>query len=33
LTASWPVEFVNLIVNRLTEHGVMEPAMLYESRR
>jgi type I restriction enzyme, R subunit len=25
------IEFVNLIVNRLTEHGVMEPAMLYES--
>ncbi len=25
------IEFVNLIVNRLTQHGVMEPAMLYES--
>ena len=25
------IEFVNLIVNHLTEHGVMEPAMLYES--
>jgi type I restriction enzyme, R subunit len=25
------IEFVNLIVNHLTEHGVMEAAMLYES--
>jgi type I restriction enzyme R subunit len=25
------IEFVNLIVNHLTEHGVMEPARLYES--
>jgi type I restriction enzyme R subunit len=25
------VEFVNLIVNHLTEHGVMEAARLYES--
>ncbi|MBI3148981.1 MAG: DEAD/DEAH box helicase family protein [Betaproteobacteria bacterium] len=25
------IEFVNLIVNQLTEHGVMEAAMLYES--
>jgi type I restriction enzyme R subunit len=25
------IEFVNLIVNHLTEHGIMEPAMLYES--
>ena len=25
------IEFVNLIVNRLTERGVIEPAMLYES--
>jgi type I restriction enzyme R subunit len=25
------IEFVSLIVNHLTEHGVMEPAMLYES--
>jgi type I restriction enzyme R subunit len=25
------IEFVNLIVNRLTERGVMEPGMLYES--
>jgi type I restriction enzyme, R subunit len=25
------IEFVNLIVDHLTEHGVMEPAMLYES--
>jgi type I restriction enzyme R subunit len=25
------IEFVNLIVDRLTEHGVMEAAMLYES--
>jgi type I restriction enzyme, R subunit len=25
------VEFVNLVVNHLTEHGVMEAAMLYES--
>ena len=25
------IEFVNLIVNHLTEHGVMEPALLYES--
>ena len=25
------IEFVDLIVNHLTEHGAMEPAMLYES--
>jgi type I restriction enzyme R subunit len=25
------IEFVNLIVNQLTEHGVMEAEMLYES--
>jgi type I restriction enzyme R subunit len=25
------IEFVNLIVNHLTEHGVMEPSRLYES--
>lgn len=25
------IEFINLIVNHLTEHGVMEPARLYES--
>ena len=25
------IEFVNLIVNHLTEHGVMEPKLLYES--
>jgi type I restriction enzyme, R subunit len=25
------IEFVNLIVNHLTEHGVMEVALLYES--
>jgi type I restriction enzyme R subunit len=25
------IEFVNLIINHLTEHGVMEPARLYES--
>ena len=25
------IEFVNLIVDHLTEHGVMEPALLYES--
>jgi type I restriction enzyme R subunit len=25
------IEFVNLIVNHLTEHGVMETALLYES--
>ncbi len=25
------IEFVNLIVNRLTERGSVEPAMLYES--
>lgn len=25
------IEFVNLIVNHLTEHGVMEAARLYES--
>lgn len=30
LTAN-QIEFVNLIINRLTEHGVMEPAALYES--
>ena len=25
------IEFVNLIVNHLTEHGVMDAALLYES--
>jgi type I restriction enzyme R subunit len=25
------IEFLNLIVNHLTEHGVMEAALLYES--
>ena len=30
LTAS-QIEFVNLVVNHLTEQGVMEAAMLYES--
>jgi len=25
------IEFVNLIVDHLTEHGIMEPARLYES--
>jgi type I restriction enzyme R subunit len=25
------IEFVNLVVDYLTEHGVMEPALLYES--
>ena len=30
LTAN-QIEFTNLIVNHLTEHGVMEAAMLYES--
>jgi type I restriction enzyme, R subunit len=25
------IEFVNLIINHLTEHGVMEAALLYES--
>ena len=25
------IEFVNLIVDHLTEHGVMEPTKLYES--
>ena len=25
------LEFINLIVDHLTEHGVMEPAQLYES--
>ena len=25
------IEFVDLIVNQLTEHGVMEPSLLYES--
>lgn len=25
------IEFVNLIIDHLTEHGVMEPALLYES--
>lgn len=25
------IEFVNLIVNHLTENGTMDPAMLYES--
>ena len=39
LPASWPgktlsanqIEFVNLIVDHLTEHGVMDAALLYES--
>lgn len=30
LTAN-QLEFVNLIVDHLTEHGVMDPARLYES--
>lgn len=25
------LEFINLVVDHLTEHGVMEPACLYES--
>jgi type I restriction enzyme, R subunit len=25
------IEFVNLVVNHLTEHGVMDAALLYES--
>lgn len=25
------IEFVNLIVDHLTEHGVVDPALLYES--
>jgi type I restriction enzyme, R subunit len=25
------LEFINLVVDHLTEHGVMEPARLYES--
>ena len=25
------LEFVNLIVDHLTEHGIMQPALLYES--
>jgi type I restriction enzyme R subunit len=25
------IEFVNLIINHLTEHGVMDAALLYES--
>ena len=25
------IEFVNLVVNHLTEHGVMDAAILYES--
>ena len=25
------IEFINLIVNHLTEHGVMDAALLYES--
>lgn len=25
------LEFINLVVNHLTEHGVMDPARLYES--
>ena len=25
------IEFLNLIINHLTEHGVMDPALLYES--
>ena len=30
LTAN-QIEFVNLIIDRLTEHGVMDVALLYES--
>lgn len=30
LTAN-QLEFVNLIIDHLTEHGVMQPARLYES--
>jgi type I restriction enzyme R subunit len=30
MTAS-QIEFVNLIINHLTEHGVIEPSLLYES--
>jgi type I restriction enzyme, R subunit len=26
------IEFVNLIINHLTEHGVMDATLLYESR-
>ncbi|PYS28789.1 MAG: hypothetical protein DMG11_11495, partial [Acidobacteria bacterium] len=29
--ASNQIEFLNLIVNHLTEHGVMEASLLYES--
>ncbi|MGH7296666.1 MAG: type I restriction-modification enzyme R subunit C-terminal domain-containing protein, partial [Polyangiaceae bacterium] len=29
--AASQIEFVNLVVDHLTEHGVMEPARLYES--
>jgi type I restriction enzyme R subunit len=25
------IEFVNLVIDHLTEHGVMEPELLYES--
>jgi type I restriction enzyme, R subunit len=25
------IEFVNLVINHLTEHGVMDAALLYES--
>jgi type I restriction enzyme R subunit len=30
-SAANQIEFVNLIVNHLTEHGVMEASLLYES--
>lgn len=30
LTAN-QIEFVNLVIDHLTEHGVMEPGLLYES--
>jgi hypothetical protein len=31
LSAFSPIEFVNSIINHLTEHGVMDAALLYES--
>jgi type I restriction enzyme R subunit len=25
------IEFINLIINHLTHHGIMDPSLLYES--
>lgn len=31
MTGSVQIEFINLVVDHLTEHGVVEPGRLYES--